>query len=185
MSDKNTNTEEVLGADLATATAVAVEKPKRVKKVLTEDQIVEVAKAVEIVKNIEGVSENFQKLLAVVPMWTNAEANKATKEEVAVEFGGIAELKAYVANGLDADVAILGGIKDVISTLGAVKSFYGRVSAPREKKGGKKIQVSIAGQLYMVNAEFMGTIATLTKEEKVAKIMAHPSLVKVDTIELL
>jgi hypothetical protein len=181
------NENETLVEGLVEGTIAEVTKVKRVKKVLTAEEIVAVAASVEVIKTIEGISENFGKLLAVVPQWTDAEANKSIKDAVAEDFGGVLALKAYVVdeNGLAKDIAVLAGIKEVLSTLGSVKSLYSRVSAPRVKKGGKKIQVSIAGILYLVNAEFMVSIADLTKDEKVAQIMAHPSLTIMETVELL
>lgn len=196
MSKEN---QEVLGAELendattadaqGTATETATDaKPKREKKVLTPEQTVAVANAVEVVKGIDGISEEFAKFSAVLPQWTDVEANKAIKVEVVKEFGGAEKLKAYLTDeegGLTADLAILEGFKNLFTNIGAAKSSMSRISEPKPKKGGKKITVSFDGKVYKVSADYALEIQALPSAEKKALFLAHPSIETVEVAEIL
>lgn len=179
------NEKELQVDDLETvATETVVTKEKKVKAAPTAEDIAALVAGVEKIKEF-GVSDSFAKVLGMVPMWHDTEANKATKEAIIAELGGPEKFKDYVDSEFQTELAVIGGLSKIASTLNNIKSFYAR----REPKAGsrkvKTTQVNMGGKFYLVNSEYYASLKGLEASEKRDLLLAHEDTKENDAIEIL
>lgn len=161
--------ENVEGLEEATATKTVKATTAKSKKEYTAEEIAAVKAAAALVQAM-GVSENFNRVLALASAWNDKDSVAAAKEAAIAAFGSSQAFKDYIDEGFVADVEAIAGIQKLSSTLNNIKSFYARREASKKIK---MVQVSVAGTLYDVNSEFLSSLNGLTKEEKREAVLAH------------
>lgn len=171
--------------DLETATAevASTTKTKKEKTPPTAEEIAALEAACEKIRAF-GVSDEFSRVLGLVPMWHDTEANANAKAKVIESFGGSDKFKDYVDSTFQTELAVIAGLSKVASTLNNVKSFYAR----RENTGVKKskmVPVNMDSVAYLVNADYFASLAGMSREEKKAALLAHADTKKNDTVEVL
>lgn len=157
------------------------------KKFQTPEQKTVVEAGVEKLKEV-GVSENLLKVLPLVAVWKDedAEALAAAKDAVIESFGGIDAFKDYVTNELAEELEAFVGITKCVPIMNNIKSFYARRPGTKgRKKKVKLIQVKIGATIYNVNAEYRDSLNELPTDEKKELILSHPDTAEVVTEELL
>lgn len=159
------------------------ETASKAKKELTTEEIQALRDANEKIRQF-GVSENFSKVMEMVPMWHDTEANADTKQSVIDAFGGSDKLKDYIDGEFQDELAVIAGLAKSASILNNIKSFYAR----RATSGTKKVKttiVNIAGTPYNVNSEYFASLTGVSSEEKRALLLAHADTKAVEAVEVL
>lgn len=159
------------------------ETTSKAKKELSAEEIQALRDANEKIRQF-GVSENFSKVMEMVPMWHDTEANAATKQSVIDAFGGSDKLKDYIDGEFQDELAVIAGLAKSASILNNIKSFYAR----RASSGTKKVKttiVNIAGTPYNVNSEYLASLTGVEAEEKRALLLAHADTKTVEAVEVL
>ena len=129
-----------------------------------------------------GVSENFAKVMELVPVWHDKDASAPVKEAVANAFGGSDKFKNYVDGEFQNELAVINGLTKVASTLNNIKAFYAR----RESTKKAKTQlIMIGGKYYQVNSEFYASLANKSVDEKREALLNHPDTKENNTVEML
>lgn len=167
--------------EAATEAAAPVEKKARKEKVITPEEIEALGAAVEKIKEF-GVSDNFAKVLPLVVVWHEKEAAAPVKDAVIAAFGGSEKFKDYVDTEFQAELAVINGLNKVCSVLNNVKSFYARREASKKVK---MQQISIGGEYYEVNADFLASLANVPVDEKRERLLSHEDTKKATPIEML
>lgn len=167
--------------DAAAEAPATTEKKARKEKVITPEEIEALGAAVEKVKEF-GVSEEFAKVLPLVAVWHDKDASAPVKEAVINAFGGSEKFKDYVDTDFQKELAVICGLNKVASVLNNIKSFYARREASKKVK---MIQVSIGGEYYEVNADFLASLANVSVDEKREALLQHEDTKKSTPIELL
>jgi hypothetical protein len=159
----------------------------KVKKELTAEEIAAAKALIDsgVAKITEmNPSANFLAVLELVAVWgsEDKDALAAAKAKAFEAFGGSENLKNYIDTDFQTEMQSLQGIAKVVPILNNIKSFYAR----RENTGSKKVktvQISIAGVIYNVDAEYSAEIADLPRDERKTLLLQHPSTTKVEVAE--
>lgn len=184
MSKDNLQIEDLesVGTEVATETVAKVKKEKTPP---TTEELAVLDAALAKIKEF-GVSDNFAKVMEMAPLWHDTEANKAVKEEVIAAFGGADKLKNYVDSEFQAELEVIGGIQKAYSIMNNIKSFYARRSpVTGTSKKVKTTQINIGGTFYLVNSDYLVSLASTEREEKKALLLAHEDTKKNESIEIL
>lgn len=176
---------EALEAGLEESATTQVVTEKKVKALPTAEEIKALEQACEKIRQF-GVSDEFARTMKMVPMWDDKEANKPVKDEVIASFGGSETFKTYVDGPFQDELAVIAGLGKTLSILNNVKSFYARRegTSPKSKKA-KMSAVNINNTPYLVNAEYLASLSSYTKDEKRELLLAHADTRANDTIESL
>lgn len=166
------------------ATDATATKAKKEKQPQTAEETAAIEAAVEKVKAF-GVSDEFAEVLKMVPMWQDTEANKETKLAVIEHFGGPEKFKDYVDTKFQDELKVINGLGTVLSRCNNIKSFYARREGAVKSPKVKTTQVSIGGAYYLVNAEYLASLAGTPAEEKRALLLDHADTKPNDAIEIL
>lgn len=158
-------------------------KAKKAKRAVTPEEVEGMKEAVAFVSQAGFVSEKAAKLLSLVPLWHDTEANKAVKEEVIEFFGGIDTFKDYVDSEFEAELLKLRGLGSLGTVGNTIKHFYAR----RKSTGASKatVQVNIGGTVYSVNKAYLAEIADKSNDEKKELLLAHPQTKVSEVVQAL
>lgn len=160
---------------------VAEEKKARVKRVQTAEEREVLVAGVEKLKEL-GVSENLQKVLAIVPEWNGEkEALSAHKEALIESFGGSEGLKDFIDGDFMSEITPYLGITKITPVLNNIRSFYARRASSSTTKTAY-MQVTIGGVFYKVDKNYFATLAGKSNEEKRELLLGHEKTVKVDDV---
>lgn len=160
-------------------TATEQKEEKKKKKEVTEEEVAALRNAVKIVTE-SGVTPQVAKVLELVPMWHDTEANEAKKKEVAEFFGGSNEFKTYIDTDFQSELAALEAFQTLGSKIKLINSFYKRRDT--DKKVSKAaMSININNELYTINKAYFESLAGTPNEEKKALILAHPQTKKMST----
>jgi hypothetical protein len=184
MSKKETSSaaEDLQVEDLETATADAgASKSAKEPKVLTPEEVTAIEAACDKIKTL-GVSENFSKVLDLVPVWHDKDASAPIKAKIIEDFGGSEEFKNFIDGDFQNELQIINGLQKTVSTLNNIKSFYARRASSAKPK---MVQVNIGGDLYEVNGEYLATLAGVDAVEKRSALLAHADTKKNEAVEML
>lgn len=156
-------------------------KAKKEKKEMTPEELEALKAACDKVKAF-GVSDNFAKVMELVPVWHDKEASAPIKEAVANAFGGSDKFKDYIDGEFQEELAVINGLNKVASTLNNIKAFYAR----RESSKKAKTQlVMIGGKYYQVNSEFYASLADKSADEKREALLNHADTKENNSVEVL
>jgi hypothetical protein len=186
MSDKKTTAAEgelnLDGLETAGTTATeGTEKAARVAKELTAEDIAGLAAGVDKMKEL-GVSDNFAKVLGLVTVWHDKVASAPVKEAITEAFGGADKFKDYIDGEFQTELSVFLGLQKSLSVLNNIKSFYARRAGAVKVKF---VSVSIGGEFYDVNAEYMASIKDKDAVEKRELLLAHADTKKNASVEVL
>lgn len=165
--------ETVLEEGVAVATETVETKPKKEKKVYSEEEVAAMSNAVAVIAG-SGVTPQVAKVLELLPMWHDIDANAAKKEEVAEFFGGIDKMKDYFDGDFQTELAALEAYQAVGSRLKLANSFYKRRENAGPKASKATRNINIDNVLYTINKAYYESIADKTSEEKKELLLAHP-----------
>jgi hypothetical protein len=163
------------------ATGTEGTKKSKEPKELTPEEVAGLTAAVAKIKEF-GVSENFSKVLDLVPVWHDKDASAAVKTSVIEGFGGSEAFKNYIDGDFQAELAVINGLQKAASTMNNIKSFYARRATTAKPK---MIQVSIGGDLYEVNADFLASLSGMDAASKRPALLANPDTKKNEGVEVL
>lgn len=161
--------------------AEATEKVKKEKAPLTAEEIQVLKDASEKIVAF-GVSDNFAKVMALIPVWGDKEAAAPVKQAVIDSFGGSETFKDYIDGEFSADLEVINGMQKAVSVLNNIRSFYARRVSTRK---AKLTQVNIGGKFYDVNADYLTTLAGKSKDEKRELLLAHADTKETQDVEIL
>lgn len=151
------------------------------RKPLTQEEIAVLKQGAEIVG--KKVSKEAKRIVECIPAWLGEDKELTSEErkKLVESFGGSEKIREYFESEAFAnDFADFIAISKVMPVVNVIKNYYAhRTSTARVSR--KLVNVTIDGQLYRINEAYLQSIANKSKEERKALIMAHPSLVKVET----
>ena len=157
------------------------EKVKKEKAPLTVEEIQVLKDASEKIIAF-GVSDNFAKVMELIPVWNDKEAAAPVKQSVIDSFGGSEAFKDYIDGDFSQDLEVINGMQKGVSVLNNIRSFYARRASTRK---AKLTQVNIGGKFYDVNADYLTTLAGKSKEEKRELLLAHADTKETQNVEVL
>lgn len=149
-------------------------KPKKEKKVYTEEEVAALSNAVAVIVESAGVTPEVAKVLEMVPLWHDIDANEATKTQVAEFFGGVDKMKTYFDTDFQAELALLEAFQAVGSRIKLINSFYKRRETTGTKVSKASRNISIDGEVYTINKAYYESISELSGDEKKELLLAHP-----------
>jgi hypothetical protein len=168
--------------DLETATADAGSaKAAKEPKQLTPEEIAGITAACEKITDF-GVSENFAKVLSLVPVWHDKDASAPIKASVIESFGGSEAFKDYIDGAFQSELQVVNGLQKAVSTMNNIKSFYARRASSAK---AKMVQVNIAGDLYEVNSDYLASLTGMDASDKRSALLAHADTKKNEALEVL
>ena len=156
-------------------------KTAKEPKILTPEELAGIAAAVEKITAF-GVTEEFAKVLTLVPLWHDKEANATVKAAAIEGFGGSEKFKDYIDGPFQSEMQVVNGLQRVVSSLNNIKSFYARRAATAKVV---MVLVTIANVNYEVNKEFLASLSALGSTEKRAALLAHSDTKKMEAIDIL
>lgn len=163
----------------------AAPKKKYVRVQSEEDRAILVA-GVEQIKQI-GVSENFAKILEIVPDWFTSDKDLLAelRKNLVESFEGSENLKDYLETEefkLEFDGFF--GISKTMPVFNNIRSYYARRAGVAKRTSKVKLsQVSIDGTVYNVDSEFMKGLVDMPRDERKKAILEHPATAKVEVEE--
>lgn len=133
-----------------------------------------------------GVSENLEKVLALVDTWNGGDKEAlAEAKKTAVEaFGGSDVLKDYIGGDFKEEIKSFNGIAKTMPVLNNIKAFYERRKTTATRKA-KPVQISIDGVTYNINPNYREEIKDLPKEERKELLLKHADTKKAEIEELI
>lgn len=178
------------------ATVEATET-KRSKKEVTAEDVALLEESAKKLVSLGIISEELSRFIPLVGVWHDKEASADVKTLVALEFAtegdehGTTALKDFASGPMAEEIESLKGIDKALSKLNLIRSFYARRpkkegTGSTTRKSRKTQQISISGEYYDVNQDFYnGLDAAMSRDEKVAAILAHPQTKKSEVIDSL
>lgn len=151
--------------------ATVVETETKAKRVPSEEELTLMSNAIASLSATGLVSEKMGKVMELVPLWHDVEANKETKDAVQEYFGGSDKFKDYVDAEYQEELAQFAGFAKLVTTLNNIKSFYARRSDKRPSKATTTI--NIGGDIYSVNKSYFESIADQDTATKRESLLAH------------
>lgn len=157
-----------------------MEGKKRVKRVQTAEEREVLVAGVQKLGQL-GVSENLQKVLAIVPYWNGDKETLAAAKEAMIEaFGGSENLKDFIGGDFMEELKPYLGIAKVTPILNNIKSFYARRASSGHKTA--TMQVNIGGVFYKVDKTYFDSLADKSNEEKRELLLQHEKTTRIDNI---
>lgn len=179
--DQGLQIEDLEQANTEATAAGKEEKAPKAPKVVTQEEIDSITAGVAKMTEM-GVSTELAKVLELVPVWHDKDASAPVKAAVIEHFGSSDKFKNYIDGPFQEELSVFAGINKSVSTLNNIKSFYAR------REGTKKVKltpVTIGGETYDVNAEFLLSLKDASKEDKRAALLAHADTKKNEAMEVL
>lgn len=167
---------------LVEETTENTEKKTWTRKPLTAEEVESVKSAIETMKEL-GVSENYQKLMAAAPDWYAED--KTVKEEnrkaLVESFDG--KLKDYLdSEEFKQEHGKFAGLTKLMSIIGNIVSYNARRNYTSKAKA-KMVVISIGGEYYTVNQDYMNSIRELPKDQRRELLLQHEDTKKNNSIE--